>query len=161
MFTVCTHTNSMFIRFDHNPEHLRRLQAFLVDQLHTDVQQLRERMLDDLVEFLPLFPGLESVHAADGQQTLQARIDRIGIVGTEQLERDVQESGPLLGEIMLEDLLQKRDELGANVGGRRRQCRNQPLSESGLLGVGDGCAQRVVLHRRPTAVDAVLQVDTG
>lgn len=67
----------MLVGFDHDPEHFRRLQTLLVNELQTDAQQLRERMLDDLVEFLPLLSGLESVYTADGQQALQTGVDGV------------------------------------------------------------------------------------
>lgn len=151
----------MLVGFDHDPEHFRRLQTLLVNELQTDAQQLRERMLDDLVEFLPLLSGLESVYTADGQQALQTGVDGVCIVGAQQLEGDVQETRPLLGEIMLKDFLKKRNQLSPNI--RRRGCQggNQPLTEPRFLLLGNRCAQRTFFDRGPTTINAVLQVNTG
>lgn len=118
-------------------------------------------MLDDLIEFLPFFSGLESVDAADGQKTLQAGVDRVGVVGRQQLQGDVQEARPLFREIMLQDLLKERDQLRANVRRRRGQGRDQPLSESGFLLLRDRGAERAFFDRGPATVDSVFQVDTG
>ena len=151
----------MFIRFNNNAEHLCRLQAFFVDKSQSDIQQLRESVLDNLVEFFPLVPTLETVHTADGHQTLQACVHGVCVIGTQQLNRDIQEPGPVFGEIILEDFLQKRNELGANIRGRRCQSRNQPFSKSWLLLLTDRCAQWVIFEGCPTPVDAVLQVNAG
>lgn len=61
-----THVNGVLIRLDDDAEHLRSLQALLVNQLLTNVEQLRKRVLHNLVELLPLLASLESVHTADG-----------------------------------------------------------------------------------------------
>lgn len=151
----------MLVGLDHDAEHFRRLQTLFIDKLQTDAQQLRERVLDDLIEFLPLLSGLESVYTADGQQALQTSVDGVGIVHAQQLESDVQETGPLLGEIMLKDFLKKRNQLSPNI--RRRGCQggNQPLTEPRFLLLGNRCAQRTFFDRGPTTVDTVLQVNTG
>ena len=96
----------VLIRFDHDPEHLRRLQTLFINEFQSDIQKLRERVFDDLIEFIPLLSTLKSVHTADSQQTLQARVHRICIVGAQQLKRDVQETRPLLREIILKNFLQ-------------------------------------------------------
>lgn len=132
-----THIDRMFIRLDNNPKHLTGLQTLLIHQLHTDVEQLRKRMLHDLVKLLSLLTALKSVHPADGEKTLQAGVDGTRIVGAEELEGDVQEPRPLLGEVMLKDFLKEGDELSAHVGGRRGQRGNQPLTETGLFGIGN------------------------
>lgn len=57
----------------------------------------------------------------------------VRVACTEQLESELQESGPLLGEVMLQDLLEERDQLGADIRGCRGQGRDQSLAETGLL----------------------------
>lgn len=96
----------VLIRFDDDPEHLRRLQALFINELQSDIQKLRERVLDYLIEFIPLLSTLKSVHTADSQQTLQARIHRICIIGAQQLKCYIQETRPLLREIVLKNFLQ-------------------------------------------------------
>jgi hypothetical protein len=118
-------------------------------------------VLHNLIELLPLLSGLVAINATDGQKALQSSIDSIRVIGTEELKGQIEESGPLLREIVLQDLLEKRNELGADIGRGRGQGRNQSLTESGLLGFGNGGTLRVVVDRRPTSVDTVLEVDTS
>lgn len=99
----------MLVRLDNSAKHLSRFQALFIHKFHADAQKLRERMFHNLVEFLSLLPGLEPVHPADRKQALQARVDRVRIVGSQQLEGNIDEVRPLLGEVVLEDLLEKRD----------------------------------------------------
>lgn len=156
-----THVDSVFIGLHHNAEHLSGLQTLLIDQLLTNAEELGERVLHNLIKLLSLLAGLEPIHATDGQQALQACIDCVRIVRAKQLKGEVEETRPLLGEVVLEDLLEKRDQLGADIGWRRGQGGNQPLAETGLLALGDGSALRVVLDWSPSPADTVLQVDTS
>jgi hypothetical protein len=118
-------------------------------------------MLHNLVELLPLLSGLESVHTADGQQTLQTGIYVVRIVGTEQLKGKIQEPWPLFGEVVLQDLLEEGNQLGANIGRGRRQGGNESFTETRLLGFGDRGTRRAIVDGGPSAADAVLQVNTG
>lgn len=63
-------------------------------------------MLDDIIKVYSLFPGLVSVHFAERKEALQAGKDGVGIVGTQQLHRNLDEAGPLFREVMLQDLAQ-------------------------------------------------------
>lgn len=128
-----THVDGVLVGLDNGAQHLRRLQALLIHQLLSNTEQLREGVLHNLVKFLPLLSSLESVYSADGQQTLESGVDMVRIACTEQLEGKLQESGPLLREVMLQDLLEERDQLGANIRGSRSQGRDQSLAETGLL----------------------------
>jgi hypothetical protein len=118
-------------------------------------------VLHNLIELLPLLSGLVAINATDGQKALQSSIYSIRVICTEKLKGQIEETGPLLREIVLQDLLEKRDELGADIGRGRGQGRDQSLTESGLLSFGNGGTLRVVVDRRPTSVDTVLEVDTG
>ena len=118
-------------------------------------------MLNDLIKLFSLLSTLEPVHTANGHQALQACVDRIRIIGTQQLKCDVQETWPLLWEVMLKNFLEKRDELGANVRRRRCEGRNQPFSEPWLLLLGNRCLQGAIFDRSPTPIDSVLQVNTS
>jgi hypothetical protein len=62
---------------------------------------------------------------------------------------------------MLKDLLEDRYQLCADIGRRRCECWDQPLSEAGLFSFWNRCAQGAVFDGRPSTVDPVLQVDTG
>lgn len=81
-------------------------------------------MLHNLIELVPLLSSLEAIDAADGQKALQPGVDCVRIVGAEELEGEVEESGPLFGEIVLQDLLEKRNQLGANIMRGRGQGRD-------------------------------------
>lgn len=81
-------------------------------------------MLYNLIKLLPLLSGLVAINATNGQKTLQSSIDSVRVIGTEELKGQVEESGPLLGEIVLQDLLEKRDELGADIGRSRGESRD-------------------------------------
>lgn len=151
----------MLVRLHHDAEHLRSLQTLLVNQSLANAEQLRERVLHDLIELLPLLTSLEPVNPTNCQQTLQASIDCIRIVGTQQLQSQVQEARPLFGEIMLQNLLEKGYQLGADVGRRRGQGRDKSLTEARLLGGGDRSPLWVLFDRRPSSGDTVLQIDTS
>lgn len=71
----------MLIRLDNNPEHLGGLQTLFVNQFRPDIEKLRKRMLNNLIKFFSLLVTLESIYAANGQQTLQASVDGARIVG--------------------------------------------------------------------------------
>lgn len=91
----------MLVRLEGDVEHLAGLVALLGDQLVADGQQAGEAGLDDLVEVGAALAvaGLEAVCAADGQQALQTGEDGGGAVGVEQLDGEVHEAGPLVGEV--------------------------------------------------------------
>ena len=118
-------------------------------------------MLHDFIELLSLLAGLKPVNAADGQKTLQTRIDRTGVIGAEKLQSKIQESRPLLGEIVLEDLLKEGNQLIADIGRRRGQGRDKSLPETGLLGFGNWRTLRAILDRGPSTGNTVLQVNTS
>lgn len=118
-------------------------------------------MLHDLIELLPLFSTLEPVHTADSHQALQTSVNGIRITGSQQLKCDIQETWPLLGKVMLKNFLQERDELGANIRGRRCEGRNQPFPERRFLLIRNRCLQRAVFDGSPTPVDAVFEVNAG
>lgn len=156
------YVDRMLIRLDNNPEHLRRLQALFINKLQSDIQKLRERVLNDLIKLFPLFSTLEPVHTANSHQALQACVYRVRVIGPQQLKCDIQEARPLLGEVMLENFLEERNELGADIRGCRRQSRNQAFSESWFLLLGDRCPLRVAFFESgPTPVDSVFQVHTS
>lgn len=151
----------MFVRLDHDAEHLRSLQAFLVNQSLANAEQLRERVLHDLIELLPLLASLEPVHPTHCQQTLQASINGVRIVGAQQLQSQVQESRPLFGKIMLQNPLEEGNQLGADIWRRGSQGRDKSLAETRLLGGGNRRPLWVVFDGRPSSSDTVLQIDTS
>lgn len=135
---LIAHVDGMLIRLHNGAQHLRRLQTLLIHQLLPNTEQLWERVFHNLVKFLPLLSSFESVYAADSQQTLQSRVDMVRVACTEQLKSEFQESRPLLGKVVLQDLLEERNQLGADIWGSRGKGRNQSLAKTGLLRVGDG-----------------------
>ncbi len=94
----------MLVPFKHSPQHLSGLNARLVDQAVTDVEEQRERRSHDLVKVVPAIAGFETVDAADGEETLHPGEHGVGIVGLQQLDGDVDELGPLARKVVLQDL---------------------------------------------------------
>lgn len=118
-------------------------------------------MLHDLIELLSLLTGLEPVDPADRQKALQTRIDRTCVIGAEELQSKIQESGPLLGEVVLKNLLEEGDQLIADIGRGRGQCRDKSLPETGLFGFMNWRTLRAIFDRGPSACNTVLQVNTS
>lgn len=73
-------------------------------------------MLHNLIELLPLFSSLVAINTADSQKALQSGVDCVCIIGTEKLNGKVEEARPFLREIVLQDFLEKGNELSANIG---------------------------------------------
>lgn len=118
-------------------------------------------MFHDFIKLLSLLASLKPVNAADCQKTLQTRIDRTRVIGSEKLQSKIQESGPLLGEIVLEDLLEEGNQLIADIGGRRGQGRDKSLPETGLLGFRNWRTLRAIFDGGPSTGNTVLQVYTS
>lgn len=118
-------------------------------------------MLHDFIELLSLLAGLKPVDPADCQKTLQTRIDRTGVIGAEELQSEIQESGPLLGEVVLENLLEKGNQLIADIGRRRGQGRDKSLPETGLLGFRNWRTLWAIFDGGPSTGNTVLQVNTS
>lgn len=112
---VPTHVDGVLVSLEHRPEHLTGLETGLVDEVVSNTQQLRESHLDDLVEIGSCLSHLEPVHPADGQQALQTSEDRAGILGVQEIDRDVEKVGPLLGEVVVENLLERCNELCSDL----------------------------------------------
>lgn len=72
-------------------------------------------MFDDVVKVYSLLPSLVSVHFAEREEALQAGEDGVGIVGTQQLHRNLDEAGPFLWEVMLQNLAQDGHQLRADI----------------------------------------------
>lgn len=123
----------MLVGLEHRPEHLTGFEAGLVDEVITDAQQLWECHLDNLVKVAARLAHLEPIHPADGQQTLQTCKDGSGILCVEEADGDVEEIGPLLGEVVVQDLLESCDELCADLRCRGGDDWHQPIADRGLF----------------------------
>lgn len=156
-----THIDGVLISLHDNPEHLSSLQALLINQPLSNAEQLGERVLHNLIKLLSFLAGLEPIHAADGQQALQTCVDCVRIIRAKKLKGEIEESRPLLGEVVLEDLLEEWNQLSADIGRCGGQSRDQSLAEARLLSLRDGRALRVIFNGGPSTADTVLQVDTG
>lgn len=156
-----TDINSVLVDLENGPQHLASFQARLIYQPRADVQQLRKCNLNNAIELGPVLGALEAVYPADSQQALDAGKDRIRVIRVKKLLGDLEEFGPLGGEIKGENLLEGGDELGAN--GRRGcgQHGDEALAEVCLLRLRYGLRLRVVLGGRPALGYAVLQVNNG
>jgi hypothetical protein len=83
------------------------------------------------------------------------------VLGVEQLDGDVDEIGPLLGKVDMEDLLQRNDQLRADIRlGGVGEDGDQACANRGLFVVGDGRGGGGdAVGFGPALVDAVLEVD--
>lgn len=148
----------MLISLESEVQHLSSLLARLIQQSGANSKQSWEGRRNNLIKVRPAIATLVPEHPANGEQALEARKDRRGIIRIEQLHGDIHEAGPFRWEIEVQDLLQDRDELSADLRLRRRQHRQQTISESRLLVLGDRLGRREFLVGRPALGDAVLQV---
>lgn len=96
-------------------QHLSSILAHLINEALSDGQQSWEGCVNDLVE-LDSLVRLVSIDAADRKEALEPRKDRGGIVGVEQLHRDVDKGWPLVWEVGDQDLLEHGDELLSDLG---------------------------------------------
>lgn len=99
-----SHVDRILVRLGNRSEHLSGLDTLFINEASTNIQQLRESDLNNVVELGAQFPCFKSIHAADGQETLQSSENRIRIVGVHQLEGEVHIIRPLLREVILQDL---------------------------------------------------------
>ena len=154
-----THKGSVLEALDHDPQHLACFVAHLVNQVRSDPEQVGERMRDDLVEVGPVLCGPEPIDATEGKQTLQPGVDRKSVMGVEQSHRDVHKVGPLLGEIMLQDLLHRGDELLPHLGRCRRKDGQEAVLEARLLILSYWGVVRIFFGGEPASRDPILQVN--
>jgi hypothetical protein len=108
----------MLVGFEYSPQHLSRLNACLIHQAIADIKKLGKSRSHDLIEVFPTIASFKPVDATDGEQTLHSGKNGVGVIGLEQLDRDVDEFGPLAGKVMLQDLAQRGNKLRANRGRR-------------------------------------------
>lgn len=86
-------------------EHLSGLFARFIYKPLANSQKSWEGRLYDLVEVGSMFSRFETKHSAESKQALQACKDGRGLICIEELERNGDKTGPLLGEVIVEDLL--------------------------------------------------------
>lgn len=97
--------DGVLVGLENSAQHLASLETGLVDQAVGDCEQLREGHLHNLVKVFSCLSHLEAVHAADGQQALQTGEDATGILLVQEVDGDVEELGPVVGEIVVKDFL--------------------------------------------------------
>jgi hypothetical protein len=97
--------DGVLVSLENCAQHLASLETGLVDQAVGNCEQLRESHLDNLVKVFSCLSHLEAVDAADGQQALQTGENAAGILLVQEADGDVEEIGPVLGEIVVENLL--------------------------------------------------------
>ena len=110
-----THVDGVLVSLQNCAQHLSGLETRLVDQAVGDGEQLRESHFHNLVKVISCLSHLKAVDAADGQQALQTGKNATGILLVQEVDGDVEEVGPLLGEVVVQDLLQSSDELSADL----------------------------------------------
>jgi hypothetical protein len=140
-------------------EDFARINACFGDQTISNVEQQWKCHGHHLVEVPAHLAHLEAIHPAYCQQTLHAGEDGAGIVCAEQLDGDVEEVRPLCGKVVGEDFLEGGNELSAHLGSRGGEDGDQTVTERGLLLFRYGLRKSVVLGRRPSFRDAILEVD--
>lgn len=123
----------VLVHFQHSPENLSCFQTCLVCQRVADVEELWERQGNNPVKVCAVLARLESVDFAYCQQALHTSKNRRNVSGVEQLYRDVEEVGPLLREVVCEDLLEGRDELNAHWWRRGNEDGDESVAEGRLL----------------------------
>lgn len=150
----------MLVCFQDSPQHLARLQILFIHQAITNVEQLRERSLHNFIKVPSIVTQLESVGPTDRKQTLEACEDGGNILRVEQLDGDIDEFGPLLREVTMEDLLEGYDELGADVLWSSGYDGDESCADGSLLLVADGGGVGLdIFDLGPALVDAILEVD--
>ena len=140
-------------------QHFPSILAHLVHQALSNNQQSGEGCFDNLIKICPVFSRLETEDPTNGKETLQACEDRGRIVRVEQLNRDVDKRWPSFREIVMQYLLEDRDKLVSNLGGRGGQDRQQAFSKSSLLIFRYDFIMRTELVRFPSSCNTILQVD--
>ena len=154
--------DGVLVGLENSAQHLASLETGLVDQAVGDSEQLREGHLDNLIKVFPRLTHLEAINAADGQQALQTGENAAGILLVQEIDGDVEEFGPVIGEIVVEDLLQGSNELGTDLRRRGSEDRDQALADDLLVAFRDGLEPcLLVLDGSPALCDAVLEVNNG
>lgn len=128
----------VLVGLDDHLQHLARIRAVLLHQSRSDIKDDREGSLGDAVELAALLlVRLKPVNAAERKQTLDTGKHGLDIVRVQELQGDVHITGPLLGEVVVEDLSDQREELLSyrrSSGGERR---DETVAKNGLLILGD------------------------
>lgn len=97
--------DGVLVSLENSAQHLASLETSLVDQAVGNCKQLRKCHLNDLVKVFSCLSHLEAIDAADGQQALQTGENAAGILLVQEADGDVEEIGPVFGEIVVQDLL--------------------------------------------------------
>ena len=98
-----SHVYRILVRLGNRPEHLSSLDTLLINQARTNIQQLRESCLNNVIELGPQFTGLKPIHPTDRKKTLQTSENGIGVIAVHQLEREAHIIRPLVREVILQN----------------------------------------------------------
>jgi len=90
----------MLVHLKYGAENLASLQAGLIGELVAQVQQLREGQGNDLIKVHAILARLEPINFAYRQQALHTGKYRRNVARVQQLHSDVEEVGPILGEVI-------------------------------------------------------------
>lgn len=91
----------MFVRLQNYPQHLPCFRVAFPEQFTAYGEQSRKSGLNNSIEVFPIVATLESVYAADGQNTMETGKDRVRISCVQQLHRDVHKIWPFCREVAL------------------------------------------------------------
>jgi hypothetical protein len=105
------YVDGVLVHLQHRPQYFAGLQARLVRERVSNVEQLRERQGDNPVKVCAVLTRLESVDLAYREQALHTRKYRSDVSSVQQLDGDIHEVGPFRGEIVCEYLLECRNKL--------------------------------------------------
>ena len=135
----------MLVCLQHCSQHLSRLQAGLIHQAVSDIQEVWERLLNDLVKVASGVTHLEAVRSADCEQALETGKDGAHVLRAEQTHGRLEKVWPLLRKVVVEDLLERCYELCANLRSCCSQDGEYALPDSILFGIGKGVSFRLSL----------------
>lgn len=136
----------MLVGLDNHLQHISGFSAGLVDQLVSNVQNNGESSLSNTVQLLTLVSvALEAVGPANRQQALNTGVNGLDVVGVQQIHGDVHVLRPSLGEIVVENLGDQRNELLTDVCGGGSEGGDETVAENSLLLLGDCGHLRVLI----------------
>ena len=149
----------MFESLHHRPQHISSLHTCFAYESVANVEQLRKCHDHDLVKVYPVFWRLEPVHHADRQQTFHASGNRSRVLSVEELHGHIEEGRPFVGEVVMKDPLESREQLGTDWVGGGDDYGDYASSKSVSCLLGENLRGWWCEVCGPAFVHAVLQVD--
>ena len=102
---IDTYECRVLIRLQHDMQHFPSIFTHLIDKTLTYSQESWESSLHYLIEVGSVFSRFKAEDATYGEKALEACENRGGIVGIQQLNRDIDESRPFFWKIEVKNLL--------------------------------------------------------